>query len=71
MTSVKFENFCDSQSFQVIGGLIQNDTPLTIGEAKEINKQYILRWRYRICQKTGKVFDITKRGIIYNGGFNG
>ena len=71
MASIGFEAFCKSQAFQVIDGLIQNDTPLTINEAQEINKQYILRWRYRICQNTGNDFDITKRGFLYNGGFNG
>ena len=71
MTSLGFDAFCESQGFQVIDGLIQNDKPLTLNEAREINGQYILRWRYRICQNTGNVFDITQRGLIYNGGFNG
>ena len=71
MSTKGFANFCKSQPFQVIDGLIQNDNPLTLNEAKEIDKQYILRWRYRICQITGNVFDITQRGFIYNGGFNG
>tara|TARA_R110000851_G_scaffold49643_1_gene119328 strand:+ start:449 stop:664 length:216 start_codon:yes stop_codon:yes gene_type:complete len=71
MDSLGFENFCKTQGLQTIGGLIQNDRPLTLNEATEINTQYILRWRFRICQNTGKGFDITQRGFTYNGEYNG
>jgi len=49
--------------------LLQNkEKPVSLENAKEIDPVAALRWRYRICRISGKVFDITKEGLFYTCG---
>jgi|19_taG_2_1085344.scaffolds.fasta_scaffold04034_3 hypothetical protein len=45
--------------------LIDNAVPVTKKEAHNMNPKYILRWRRRVCEESGKAFDITERGFGY------
>ena len=41
--------------------LLQNqEKPVSLENAQEIDPVAALRWRWRICRISGKVFDITK-----------
>jgi len=55
----------DSLGFNIENGLIQNDKSISLEDAKNINAQLMLRWRFRVCRKTGECFDITKKGFGY------
>ena len=48
--------------------LIQNTEPVSLEQAKSQSPAYALRWRYRVCQKTGVTFDITQEGLFYTCG---
>ena len=42
--------------------------PVSLENAQEIDPVVALRWRWRICRVSGKVFDITKEGLFYTCG---
>ena len=45
--------------------LLENHKPISIKEAKNINKKYIFSWKWRLCEVCSNDFDITKQGIYY------
>jgi hypothetical protein len=45
--------------------LLNNAVAVTKTAAYNLNPKYILRWRRRVCEESGKVFDITERGFGY------
>jgi hypothetical protein len=47
------------------GLLLNNAVPVTKQQAHDMNPKYILRWRRRVCEESGKGFDITERGFGY------
>jgi hypothetical protein len=65
MSVYSLKDLGDSLGFNVENGLIQNDKPISWEDAKNINERLILRWRFRVCRKTGEFFDITKQGFGY------
>jgi hypothetical protein len=67
MTDVSaLQNWASGLDFELSDGLIQNESnPITRGDAGTISNRWILRWRYRICEATGNVFDINEQGYLY------
>tara|TARA_B100001564_G_C20407505_1_gene564088 strand:- start:393 stop:599 length:207 start_codon:yes stop_codon:yes gene_type:complete len=65
MGVLSLKDLGDSLGFAIEDGLIQNTNYITFEDAKEINQKLILRWRYRICKKTGEPFDILEKGFGY------
>ncbi len=49
-------------------GLIQNTEAITRQEAGQKSSLWMLRWRNRVCEDTGSVFDITQSGFLYRSG---
>jgi len=59
--------FCQAQGLELSSqGLIENDTALTLSEARKHMPSLIFRWTNRICDGCGKQFNITNHGIFYN-----
>jgi len=63
------EKIATARKISVVEGLLQNvESPITLSEAQEINPYVALRWRWRICRVSDKIFDITKEGLFYTCG---
>jgi hypothetical protein len=45
--------------------LLENHKPISIDEAKDINRKYIFSWKWRLCEVCLKDFDITEQGLYY------
>ena len=65
---LSWEQFAASKGLVVNHQLIQNTEPVSLEQAKSQSPAYALRWRYRVCQKTGVTFDITQEGLFYRCG---
>jgi hypothetical protein len=67
MTDVNaLQEWADGLDFELSDGMIQNESkPITREDAGTISNRWILRWRYRICEDTGNVFDINEHGYLY------
>jgi hypothetical protein len=64
LTTISKIHNCDVKS-----ELLQNKMkPVSLENAQEIDPVVALRWRWRICRVSGKVFDITKEGLFYTCG---
>jgi len=65
----KLQSISKSHSFDIESDLLQNkESPVSLENAKEIDPVAALRWRWRICRISGKVFDITQEGLFYTCG---
>ncbi len=53
---------------EVNQNLIQNRDPVSLEQAQSQAPEFALRWRYRVCKKTGQEFDIMKEGLFYTCG---
>jgi hypothetical protein len=66
---VALNAWADGLSWDLHEGLIQNhDAPMTRQDAASQSTRWMLRFRYRICEDTGEVFDITEQGFLYRSG---
>jgi len=52
-------------SIDLENNLFDNRISISLDKAKEINSKYILNWKWRICQKCSKDFNILNEGIYY------
>ena len=69
MIQSKLLSISKSHCFDIESDMLQNkESPVTLENAKEIDPITALRWRWRICRISGKVFDITKEGLFYTCG---
>ena len=63
------EKVSKAENITVEDGLLQNQTnPMTLSAAQNINPYVALRWRWRICRVSDKIFDITQEGLFYTCG---
>tara|TARA_B100000029_G_scaffold376079_1_gene370596 strand:- start:13801 stop:14013 length:213 start_codon:yes stop_codon:yes gene_type:complete len=58
------ESWCQVKGLTLANGLIQNDKPITLEEARGVIC-YALRWRIRQCRLCDKDFDIMTGGFLY------
>jgi|TARA_B100000902_G_scaffold352352_1_gene362979 hypothetical protein len=69
MITEKLQTLSKLHNCMVEEELLQNqEKPLSLENAQEIDPVAALRWRWRICRVSGKVFDITKEGLFYTCG---
>jgi len=69
MIESHLEKVSKAQNIKVTNGLLQNKlAPITISDAQDINPFVALRWRWRICRVSDKIFDITQEGLFYTCG---
>jgi|TARA_B100000902_G_scaffold298498_1_gene285824 hypothetical protein len=61
-------DFAESLGMELSEGLIQNQHPMTMEAAAEMEPIWALRWRMRVCRISGKIFDITQEGLFYTSG---
>jgi len=63
-----WQEFAQGLGLSIGINLIENPAAVSLTEAQSQAPEYALRWRYRICQKTGTEFDITQEGLFYTCG---
>ena len=69
MIESHLEKVSKAHNITVMEGLLQNKArPLTLSEAQQLNPFVALRWRWRICRVSDKIFDITQEGLFYTCG---
>ena len=69
MIGEKLQTISKLHNCMVESELLQNqEKPVSLENAQEIDLVAALRWRWRICRISGKVFDITKEGLFYTCG---
>lgn len=61
-------DWASENDLEIVDGLIQNDEPITRSDASARSTRWLLRWRNRVCEDTGKTFDITECGYLYRSG---
>lgn len=62
-------DWCNSQGllWDDVSGLILNSgSPISKRDAMQLHSKWALRWRYRIDEHTGDVFDILQGGCFYS-----
>lgn len=69
MITEKLQTLSKLHNCMVEQELLQNQAkPVSLENAQEIDPVAALRWRWRICRISGKVFDITQEGLFYTCG---
>jgi hypothetical protein len=58
------ESWCQVKGLTLTDGLIQNETPMTLEQARNV-VCYALRWRIRQCRLCNTQFDILTGGFLY------
>jgi hypothetical protein len=62
---VNLVQWCQDNKYRLQDGLIQNSKSINITDAKKSHKEFILRWRHRICMTCQETFDICDTGLFY------